>query len=151
MIDIEKLKGFSVFKQLNERELEQIALIAEEESVKKDTRIFEEKALAVNLYLVLEGKVELRISGNSIKKIVIDSAGPGDIFGWSAVTDPHTFTAAAWTTEDSKFIILGSEHMINLFDKNNHIGYRIIKEIATVASRRVKALEQKLADVIHEK
>ncbi|HEX7319865.1 MAG TPA: cyclic nucleotide-binding domain-containing protein [bacterium] len=95
MVDIEKLKGFSLFKHLNERELEQIAQIAEEESSKKDMRIFEEKALAVNLYLVLEGRVELKISGDGKEKIVIDTAGPGDIFGWSAVTDPHTFTAAA--------------------------------------------------------
>ena len=151
MVDIDKLKGFSIFKHLNERELEQIAQIAEEGSSKKDMRIFEEKALAVNLYLVIEGKVELKVSGNGKEKIVIDTAGPGDIFGWSAVTEPHTFTAAAWTAEDSKFIVLSSEYLISLFDKNNHIGYRIIKEIATVASRRVKALEQKLADIIHAK
>jgi len=152
MVTIENLKGFKIFKHLNERELEQVVNIAEETVFDAGIRIFEEKALAVNLYLVLEGKVELKISsGDSLKQVIIDQAGPGEIFGWSAVTEPHTFTAAAWTVEKSKLIVLSSAHLNDLFEKNNHIGYRIIKEIATVATKRVKALESRLVEAMHTK
>ncbi len=149
MVDIEKLKKFKIFKNLNERELELIANIAKEEMYEAGARIFAEKALATELYLTLEGKVEIKILGDSDEQVVIDKVGPGEIFGWSAVTEPYTFTAAAWTSEKTKLVVFKGERLRELFEKNNHIGYRVVKEIATVISRRLKAMESKFVETLH--
>lgn len=151
MVDREKLKSFKIFRDLNERETELIAGIAREETYELGERIFAEKALATTLYLTLEGKVEIKISGDRSKQVVIDRVGPGEIFGWSAVIEPYTFTAAAWTSEKTKLIALRGERLKELFVKNNHIGYRVIKEIAVVISRRLKALESKFANTVRSK
>lgn len=150
MVAIEKLRKFKIFNSLNERELELIADIAKEESYKAHERIFEEKALATNLYLLLEGKVEIKIRGDDVEPVVIDIVGSGEIFGWSAVTEPYTFTAAAWTSEETGLIILKGERLRELFEKNNHIGYRVVKEVAAVISRRLKAMETKFVDLLHK-
>lgn len=147
MMDKDKLKKFKIFTDLNERELELIVDIAREETYESGERIFAEKALATTLYLTLEGKVEIKISGSGGEHIVIDRVGPGEIFGWSTVTEPYTFTAAAWTAEKTKLIVLKGERLRELFEKNNHIGYRVVKEIASVISRRLKALESKLVEI----
>ncbi len=151
MVDREKLKSFKIFRDLNEREAELIAGIAREETYELGERIFAEKALATTLYLTLEGKVEIKISGDRGEQVVIDRVGTGEIFGWSAVIEPYTFTAAAWTSEKTKLIALKGERLKELFVKNNHIGYRVIKEIAVVISRRLKALELKFAETAHAK
>jgi len=148
MVDIEKLKKFKIFKDLNERELELIANIAKEEIYEAGARIFAEKALATDLYLTLEGKVEIKISGDSVEPVVIDQVGSGEIFGWSTVTEPYTFTAAAWTLEKTKLIILKGERLRELFETNNHIGYRVVKEVAAVISRRLKAMESKFVETL---
>ena len=144
MVRTELLKDFPIFHDLNERELELIAAMGEEETRETGTRIFEEKALAKYLYLVLEGKVELKIRGEGDKHVVVDRAGPGDVFGWSAVTEPHTFTAGAWTAEKTCMIYFEGEILQRLFESNNHIGYRVLKEILTIVSRRLKARETEL-------
>lgn len=151
MVDREKLKSFKIFRDLNERETELIAGIAREETYELGERIFAEKALATTLYLTLKGKVEIKISGDRGEQVVIDRVGPGEIFGWSAVIEPYTFTAAAWTSEKTKLIALKGERLKELFVKNNHIGYRVIKEIAVVISRRLKALESKFANTVRSK
>ncbi len=150
MVNIGEFKKFKIFKELNERELELIANIAKEETYESDSRIFEEKALARNLYLTLEGKIEIKMRGNGIDQIVIDQVESGEIFGWSAVTQPYTFTAAAWTLEKTKLIVLKSERLIDLFEKNNHLGYRVVKEIAAVISRRLKATESKFVEILRK-
>ena len=71
---------------------------------------------------------------------------PDEIFGWSAVTEPFTFTAAAWTLEPSELLVLNGKVLLDLFKKNNHIGYKIMMKIASVISSRLKHLSQKLAD-----
>lgn len=151
MVKVNQLKQFKIFKELNEREIELIAGIAQEETYQAGARIFEEKALANNLYLALDGQVEIKIRGEGENYVVIDRIGSGDIFGWSAVVEPRTFTAAAWTTEKANLIVLGGEKIGDIFEKNNYIGYRVVKEIAAVISRRLKAMEKKFVETIRPK
>ena len=148
MVEIDRLKKFKIFKGLNERELEAIAKLAKERTYEAGSRIFEEKALATGLYLVLEGKVEVKTRGKGSEQIVIDEVGPGRIFGWSAVTEPYTFTAATWTVEQSKVIILDGRKLRDLFANNNHIGFRVVKEVAAVISGRLKRMEAKFIEIV---
>jgi len=146
MITVEELKKFSVFEGLNERELELFVNIAKEETHESDSRIFAEKALAVNLYLLLEGKVEITLKCGNGELIKIDQVEPGEIFGWSAITAPCTFTAAAWTVEKTKLIVVKGERLINLFEINNHLGYRMLKKLSALISRRLRAMESKFVE-----
>jgi len=57
-------------------------------------------------------------------RLAIDTVGPGEIFGWSAVTEPFTFTAAAWTIEETELLVFKGDVLRDLFKKNNHIGYK---------------------------
>lgn len=150
MVDVSIIKKFKIFKGLSDRELESIADIAQEETYEADSRLFEEKSLARNLYLTLEGKIEIKMRGNGVEQLAFDQVGPGEIFGWSAVTEPYTFTAAAWTLEKTHLIILKGERLLDLFEKNNHVGYRIMREIAAVVSRRLKATESKFIEIIRK-
>jgi CRP-like cAMP-binding protein len=147
MIEIEKLKKHEIFSDLTDAELEVIGEMAKKVTYGPNKRIFEEKSLAANLYLVLDGKVEIRMSGDkSGKQIPVSAIEPDEIFGWSAVTEPFTFTAAAWTLEPSELLVLNGKVLLDLFKKNNHIGYKIMMKIASVISSRLKHLSQKLAD-----
>lgn len=150
MVNVDQLTQFNIFKGLNEREIEILAGIAREETYDAGKRIFEEKALANNLYLTLDGQVEIKIRGDGDNYVIIDRIEGGDIFGWSAVVEPRTFTAAAWTTEKTNIIILGGEELGDIFEKNTHIGYRVVREIAAVISRRLKAMEKKFVETMRQ-
>jgi len=152
MVEIDKLKKFKIFKGLNERELETVAKLAKEKTYEAGSRIFEEKALATHLYLVLEGKIEVNMCcGEGSEQITIDEVGPGKIFGWSAVAEPYTFTAAARTVEQSRVIGLDGRKLRDLFTNNNHIGYRVVKEVAAVISGRLKGMEAKFIEIVCKK
>jgi CRP/FNR family cyclic AMP-dependent transcriptional regulator len=142
------LKKFKIFQGLNDRELDLIANIAREEAFDEGQRIFEEKALAANLYLALEGKVEVKLKGKDNTMVKIDEVGPGEIFGWSSIAAPSTFTAATWTLTPARIIVLNGRNLRDIFEKNNHIGYRILKEIAAVIARRLKAMQSKLVAIM---
>lgn len=147
MIAIEELKKHEIFSDLTDAELEVISEIAKKVNYEANKRIFEEKSLAANLYLVLKGKVEIRMSRDGGgKQITVAAINPHEIFGWSAVTEPFTFTAAAWTVEQTELLVFSGKLLLDLFKKNNHIGYKIMMKIAKVISSRLKQLSQKLAN-----
>jgi CRP-like cAMP-binding protein len=147
MVPIQELKEYDIFRGLTDAELENIGEIAKPIEYEADKRIFEENSVAKNLYLVLEGKVEIRMSREKGgKQLPIETVESGEIFGWSAVTEPYTFTAAAWTLEKSKFLVLDGEVVRDLFKKNNHIGFKIMTKIASVISSRLRHMNQKFVN-----
>lgn len=144
-----ELKRFEIFSDLTESEAEIIWDKSEFKEYDSDKRIFAENSLATNLYLLLEGKVEIRMNSSSRKEdITIDIVKPNEIFGWSAVTDPHTFTAAAWTTEKSKMIAINGDVLHSLFKINNQLGYKVMKKISALISRRLRHLNKKMVDTL---
>jgi CRP-like cAMP-binding protein len=149
MVNLETLRQFDIFKDLTDAELENIQSIAKLERFKANTRVFEEDSLAVKMYLVLKGRVEIRLrKAAGFMPITIDVVGPGEIFGWSAVTNPFTFTAGAWTVADTELISLNGEVLRKLFKINNHLGYKVMMQIAAVISKRFRALSKKLVEFL---
>jgi len=148
MIPLESLKKCEIFSSLKDYELEMIGEIAKPATYKAGTRIFEENSIATNLFFICTGKVEISMRNSQGKGMLpIDELGEGEIFGWSAVTTPHSFTAAAHATENSEFIILKGEVLRDLFKKNNHIGYEVMMKVATVISSRLRNLNQKMVNI----
>jgi len=147
MVSVEELKKFEIFKGLTEAELENIAEIAEKEELDANVRIFEEKSWATYLYIVMRGSVEIRMSHDkSGEQLTIDNVGPGEIFGWSAVTEPYTLTAAAWTNKKTELLKLKGEVLSDLFKKCNHIGYKFVMKVAAVISSRLRQASQRLTN-----
>ena len=147
MVTIEELRQFKIFQYLNDTELQNIAEIAKKVEFGADTRIFEEKSIASDLFLVLKGKVVIRKKSDSGPgQMTIDTVGTGEMFGWSSITEPHNFTAAAHTEEECELLAINSDVLRDLFKKNNHIGYRVMSEIASVISSRFRSLSQEFAN-----
>jgi CRP-like cAMP-binding protein len=141
----EQLRRFKVLGELDDQELERIAEIARVEERAAGDQIAAETTMAHTLYLVLGGRVDIRISSPGGKPVTIDSVGPGETFGWSAVVDSHTFTAATWVAQEARMIAINGDALRALFEDDNRIGYRVLKGIIDVVSRRVHALRSKLA------
>ena len=75
-----ELKRFEIFSDLTESEAEIIWDKSEFKEYDSDKRIFAENSLATNLYLLLEGKVEIRMNSSSRKEdITIDIVKPNEL------------------------------------------------------------------------
>lgn len=147
MVPIDVLRRFDIFSGLSDSELDNISEIAKIEKYRPNSRVFEEDSLAVKMYLVLYGRVEIKLRKSPEKEsLTIDIVGPGEIFGWSAVTNPYTFTAAAWTVEESELVTIDGGVLLKLFKINNHLGYKVMTRIAGVISKRFRQLSQKLVE-----
>lgn len=114
-LDLTTLSRFEIFKDLTDRELENFLEIAEEVIYEEDQQIFAEKALALSLYLVLAGKVAIKMRGDILEEpITLDIVGPGETFGWSAIAEPHSFTASACALEKTRIITLRGDWLLDL-------------------------------------
>ena len=146
MVEIDELRGSKVLRDLNDRELAEVAKLGTAWKRPAGQRVIREGSEAVGLYLLQEGRVQVRMTSRDGHEVMIDELGPGDLFGWSSVLDQSGFKAAIWTVEDSTLVVFDGRKMRALFEANNHIGYRVVREIAEIVASRLERLRSRLAD-----
>ena len=113
MISTDTLSQFSLFNELPNSILKEIAAISHEITVKKDEFIFREGEKADKLHFLLQGSVALRVKLTSRPESITVSyvSTPYQSFGWSGVVAPHHYTSSAECDEDSTLLILSLIHI----------------------------------------
>ncbi len=148
MIRDGEIKNFEIFKDLNDDELHEIISISEKQSFESQQKIFGEGNWARKIYLLLEGEVKIQSKSNVQSEVLtIDTVSRGDIFGWSALTEPYSLTATALSIRKSVVSAWRGDALRDLFEKNTRIGYVFMGEIARVVSSRYKHTRTKLIEV----
>lgn len=145
LVDAEVLRKFKIFEELNDRELELIADAAKTEELGKGARLTEAGFAATTLYLIVEGRVDLNVRDAKGQSVTVDHLGPGQILGWSTLVGPYIYTATGVTAEKTELIVFNGSKLRQIFEINNHIGYRVLKGMGNVISKRISAIEKRIA------
>ncbi len=143
LTEVKDLRGFKIFDELDDQELGLIAKIAKTEELGKDAILTRAGKPAAQLYLVVRGSVTIMTPGPGDTEMRVDEVGPGQIVGWSTLTGPYIYTATTMTAEESTLIVIGGSKLREIFELNNHIGYRVLKGIGYIVARRMAAIEAK--------
>lgn len=149
---IEKtLKRAEVFLGLDDSDLSKIAALpsCQEEVYQSEEVIFNAGDEAKYLYVLKEGQVDLVMkapqkSTQAAQKIVVDRITTGGFFGWSALVRPHIYVMSAICEAPSRTVIISGVELMALFDRDNHIGYRVFQSLSRIIGTRLRDMEQVL-------
>ena len=147
MVNALVLKGFGLFRGLDEKELAKIAELCSERAMMQGETICSEGTRAKNIHLCRSGKVDIEMWVREPwnKNVVVHRAEAGEVFGWSALVAPYTFTASAECVESGGEILIPGSALLELFDQNPHIGYVVMRDLSTEISARLTQIRQKFS------
>lgn len=131
-------KKSEVFNVLEEPECKAIVELAEEREIKRGSVLGKEDQPAEELFLVLEGELDITINAALTEALPVSIAtvGPGKISAWSAMYPDGKLTASIKATKDSKLLVWNALKLHDFFVRNCGMGYRILQQLlAVVASR----------------
>jgi CRP/FNR family transcriptional regulator, cyclic AMP receptor protein len=150
MINTDTLSQFSLFTDLPEPILKEIAAISHEIAVKKDEFIFHEGEKADKLHFLMHGSVALRVKLTSRPESITVSyvSTPYQSFGWSGVVAPHHYTSSAECDEDSTLLIIPAQPFIEILERNPEYGFQVMKRIAEIIADRLRNSRQALLKTI---
>ncbi|UCG84281.1 MAG: cyclic nucleotide-binding domain-containing protein [Dehalococcoidia bacterium] len=153
MVTIDDLKKFRVFMGLGDTELASIVELCSERTFGKGAVCFGQGQQAMELHLCRTGKVdivvELEQPSGKVEETVHTSV-EGEIFGWSAVVEPHVYTASARCAEKTEDICIKGTDLLKLFEQNTGIGYVVMRNLSSAMSSRLTDIRQKLSMVMAE-
>jgi CRP/FNR family transcriptional regulator len=140
MVTIQDLKALNLFAGLDEAELAEIARLCARRTYESGAEIFSPGTPAGDVFILERGndvvQIEIAICEH-MPKTVIHTLQKGEVFGWAALVPPHQRTGSARCVEKASVICLDGKALMELLDKNDHMGYVVMKNLSGILSTRL--------------
>jgi CRP/FNR family cyclic AMP-dependent transcriptional regulator len=148
MVTVEVLKGFEIFNGIADDSLDKLTELCHAHSIHEGDHIFAEGAKARDIHLCRSGKVDILIWVREPwnKNVAVHRAVPGELFGWSALVAPYTYTASAECVESGEEIRIGGSELLTVFGQNPLIGYAVMGNLSANVSARLTQTRQRLVN-----
>ncbi|SHK39545.1 Cyclic nucleotide-binding domain-containing protein [Desulfatibacillum alkenivorans DSM 16219] len=140
MLKKKRLAQYVIAQGLSSDELDEVILCCDVLEFKDGDPIIKEHSINSSLYILEEGRVSVQIEvcreeKESMEEIaILDS---GDVFGEIAFLEEWRRSACVMAVGDVSVLKLDGDRLHWLFERNNHIGYLMMRNLGLVLARRL--------------
>jgi CRP/FNR family cyclic AMP-dependent transcriptional regulator len=132
---------------LSPHALSQLAEIAELRSYPPDATVLREGAPTTEFGVVLSGRIALRTLVPERGAVTILTVEPGDVFGWSALVEPHQSTSSAVVLEAAEAIVFDGPALRRILASDAALAASVYPRLLTAVARRLVATRTQLLDL----
>ena len=146
------IKKVEIFHGLSLTQLESLTHISEEKRYRRGETVFTEHSTGDEVYIIKKGKVciELGLKGKP-NTATIQRLSVGQIFGELALVDKRSRSATVVCENDCEIITINRDKLDELFERDTHLGYIIMKNLAQLLAERLRRTDLMLvASVLWE-
>lgn len=145
MVSPELLRRFAYFSGATEQTLKQVAMLAEEKSVRAGDVLFREGQDATELCVLMEGEVDIQYVLGDGTYQTVDTLIAGDLMVWSALVEPHTTHSMGVARTPVKLIAIDAPRFRALLDSEPVLGYHVMKAVAAAVAHRLHGARLQIA------
>ncbi|MEW6510172.1 MAG: cyclic nucleotide-binding domain-containing protein [Bacteroidota bacterium] len=109
--------------------------------------LIREGEVANTFYLIRTGRVALETDVNARGTIRIQTAGPGEVLGWSWLISPFRWHFNGVAVADVRAVALDGECLRTKCENDHDFGYEMLKRLSQVMERRLEATRLQLFDL----
>jgi CRP/FNR family cyclic AMP-dependent transcriptional regulator len=137
------LEKVSIFAKLSKQHVENLRKLAKKEKFNKDTTIFFQDDRSDALYVVISGAVKVFQSADDGKERILNTLGPGEIFGELGLLDSSGRSASVATLEPTEVLTITNEDLRALVKASPEVLWRIVEALC----ERVRQLSTDTLDL----
>jgi CRP/FNR family transcriptional regulator, cyclic AMP receptor protein len=101
-----------------------------------------------NLFFVVrEGRIAMEVDTPGRGSLVVDTAGPGGVVGWSWLFPPYEWSFDARAAAEVHAIALDGACLRGKCDRDPALGYRLMKRFSAGLADRLEATRLRLLDL----
>jgi len=133
-------RKFSLFEELDDRELASIAAVAKPRRYAKDDVVFHADESGDVFCLIKEGQVKITMISPEGKEIILSMLGPGDFFGEMALLDDEPRSATVIAMEPLDLVTIWRADFLQILQEN----FSISKKLLATLSRRLRTASNRI-------
>jgi len=147
-----KLSEVEAFRGLSPEELEKIAAITIIDRFRSGEVIFEDSYPGHDLYVIISGRVSVQMESITPHGVVsLTTIKPGEILGEFALIDSEPRSATALCTEETEVLIISGDRLRDLFERQNHIGFIVMRNLARIVCERIRRTNRILLNTMRNR
>ncbi len=127
--------------------LSQLAEIAQLRSYPADATVLREGVPTTEFGIVLSGRLALRTLVPERGPVTVLTVEPGDVFGWSAVVEPHVSTSTVMALEPVEALVFDGPALRRLLAADAALAASVYPRLLTAVARRLVATRTQLLDL----
>lgn len=131
------LKSVSIFSEIPDDCLAEVALLLQEIAFAAGTTIFEKGEMGTCMYIIVEGQVRVHDGERTLNYL-----GKRAVFGEMSVLDPAPRSASVTTAEDTMLFRLDREPLYALMDNRTQVAYGMIHILCQHLRARLQDMSQ---------
>lgn len=148
--DFNFLANIRMFDHLNEDDRIALAKVVDELKVPEGHTLFQAGDPGDALFIVRVGEIELFIKDTAGQKIVLTTAGPGDMFGEVAMLDSGSRTATALALSDCEVLVLDRDDLILLFQRKPEAALHMLAALSGLTRKADELLRTRVSRNVNE-
>lgn len=137
------LEKVSIFAKLSKEHIENLRKIAKREKFKADTTIFYQDDRSDALYVVISGAVKVFRTADDGKERVLNTLGPGEIFGELGLLDASGRSATVGTLEPTEVLTITNEDLRALVKSSPEVLWKVVEALC----ERIRQLSTETLDL----
>ena len=134
----EALGKSDLFRDLNTNQLMEIAALVEEIELAPDDVMLDEGGSAKDVFVVISGRAVAQLAMYH-GWLSLGLVGPGDVAGWTAITDAQTYPASVKALTEMRVARIDAEGLMLVMNLDPTIGYPVNKRLAAVFCQQYQA------------
>ena len=148
------LKQSDIFYQFTPTQLELVANLCQEGSFQKDDLIFKENSSSKELYVIVQGEVDIIVDPSLVgtsdansENRTIATLRRGQSFGEVALVDEGLRSASACAAQkDTRLLIIPRDKLIMLCDTYPQLGYRLMHNLAADLAMKIRNTDLRIRE-----
>jgi CRP-like cAMP-binding protein len=143
------LRRCDLLRPLSERQIAELAACATTRSLRAGEPLFAQNDEANDFFVVVSGRVAVRMTASGGGAIEVFDAGQFRLFGWSSLIAPHEYVAGATAVEDSTVLVVPAACAEDIFLLEPFAGYEVMKRLAGDISIRLRNVRTELLGLLN--
>jgi len=143
------LESVPWLEELSHENTQKLANISHVTTIEAQKFVFREGDIEDFIYILISGQVNIEMKVPKLQTILVHSAEPYDIVGWSSVTPVvRQRTASARASQRCTLIAIDAAKLRELCEENHDIGYVILCHIANIIATRLLVTRLQMLDIL---
>jgi CRP/FNR family cyclic AMP-dependent transcriptional regulator len=141
----------NIFKPLPQKHIEGIRQYFNQRQFSKDEIIFKQHQTAENLFILLQGAVEIRYKPYDAPPLVVAQISPGEVFGWSAAMGRDFYTSGAVAILECNTCCVSHKNLRKMCKHNPIIGDILVDKLAGLIAARLFSTHSQVLSILRDR
>lgn len=135
------------FEGMDESHLRLLSGCASNVRFNNGEMLFRQGEKANTFFLIRHGKVAIEINLQERGSLILQTAGEGEVVGWSWLIPPHRWIFDGRAVEMTRAVALDGECLRRKCDEDHDLGYELLKRFARVITGQLEAARLQLVNI----